>query len=149
MVSASIVLFVFTSNIIIGQNKKTTVMKIVNYYMKLKSNKLTILKKQFLSALGPSEQIEKRKMAIETETIKRQKPSCQQISSFYAENFNIVDTFNSLWYDIKWPHTNMKAITHVTWSIVHTSIINTYVAWCELKERTMKKRGKIVKIQHI
>ena len=110
MVSVSIILFVFTSNnnYRSKQNKNSDENCQLLYEVKVQQTG-SILKKQLLSALGPSEQVEKRKMAIESEITKRQKPSCQQISSFYAENFNIVDRFNGLWYDIKWPHTNMKS----------------------------------------
>ena len=101
--------------------------------MNMKSDRIQMLKKQINLKLSQPRSIHQSRIHGYLEREKHRLPACQQVSSFYCENFNIVDRFNSHWYHIKWPHSQKKDNVHATWALINVAIVNAWVAWCELQ----------------
>ena len=112
--------------------------KIVEKYLALKSNEVNRLEYRLKCLLGKTYLT---KPGVTTTTNQNSDHPCQQISNFYCEHFNNVDRFNNYWYRIKWPHVIKNKDVHMTWSIIHLALVNSWVAYCEIKGPTVR-RGK-------
>ena len=116
----------------LGVKKEQLIGKIVENSLRLKANEVEMLQYRLKWKLGKT-----YKAISGIASVPRLKNStsvapCQMISSFYCQNFNRVDRFNAWWYSIKWPHRIQNKQQHTTWALIHASIINAWVAWCEL-----------------
>jgi len=55
-----------------------------------------------------------------------------QLRDFYRANFQALDRFDRVWYEIRFHHAPRDWESHFSWSLVHAAVINARAAWCAI-----------------
>jgi hypothetical protein len=53
-----------------------------------------------------------------------------QIRRFYAENYQSLDRFDRVWYEIRYHLRPRDWESHFCWSLLHAAVINARTVWC-------------------
>lgn len=60
------------------------------------------------------------------------------VRQFYTKNYSALDRFDRYWYDLVYPSYSKDWRTHFTFCLLHQAVINSFVAYCKLKDEKMK-----------
>jgi len=58
-----------------------------------------------------------------------------QIRRFYAENYQALDRFDRVWYEIRYHTRPRDWESHSCWSLLHAAVINARTVWCAAQGR--------------
>jgi len=104
-----------------GGDRPKLVKRVTKHYTKIKESADTIaLDDRIADSIGPT-------------LTSDQAPGT--IRRFYAQNFNKLDQFDRLFYEIRPLKAVRRWESYFVWSLLHTSLINARSAYCHAHQR--------------
>ena len=58
-----------------------------------------------------------------------------QVRRFYTDNYQALDQFDRLWYEIRFRTHPRDWESHFCWSLLHTAVVNARSVWCRLHDQ--------------
>ena len=130
----TIVLSISSQGMLAGQRLKATgskpklVKRLVKYYVRKARDEEFALSK-LEGRLGP--------IQSGTDSISN------IVRKFYTKNYSALDRFDRYWYDLVYPSYNKDWNTYFTFCLLHQAVINSFVAYCKLKDEKMKVKDYV------
>ena len=59
------------------------------------------------------------------------------IRRHYTDNYSMLDRFDRLWYQAKYPIACKSWEVYFSWALLHQAIINAHIAYCKCVDRRL------------